>query len=522
MLSNEKKLIDCCEILIQAAVPEIYRINAFRISGLTVNASTREITSQLQKNQMVEKYGDKSIKKDSPFPIIPPPDTDQIRQALHRLHDPETRLIDEFFWFWPHSIESDKMDGALDSLSRNDIKSAESIWINYEATLTESNVSRHNLAVLSHLMALDIELNGKNLTENEIQKRNKHWNDAFKRWKLLFDHEGFWSRLVARVRQMDDPRLTTGFVRRLRESLPSAILQINAQLALNAAEIGDEAEAKRHLQALHNSGFGTDAGLLAIKKVVEPLRNRIKIICKSYTNDTYPDSQSELIASRKLIEQTKNLLRILDILLPGESSIIEGAHDEVALKALSLVISYANKTEDWEEALNIIDDIKLIVIGESASLRVNMNYDIFKKNIEYDLIYNTCFYCKKNKADNNSVVEIKMHGDIQRTYTKVNWKFITVKVPRCNNCKKEHGRVINIFRELGLGFLIGVIGAIIFKNKAGGLFLLLSILIGTIIGLINSKKNRKTMNYNSYKQFPQIKELLKEGWTWGEKPANTN
>lgn len=63
-----------CEILIQAATPDIYRINAFRISGLNVNATTREISTQVQKNQMMEKYGEKMDNHKSPFPIEPAPD----------------------------------------------------------------------------------------------------------------------------------------------------------------------------------------------------------------------------------------------------------------------------------------------------------------------------------------------------------------------------------------------------------------------------------------------------------------
>ncbi|MEX1014924.1 MAG: hypothetical protein WDZ80_07250, partial [Candidatus Paceibacterota bacterium] len=274
MVPDQGNLKEGCEILMEAAIPEIYRINAFRISGLNVNASTREISNQLQKNRMAEKYGNRTEITESPLPILPPPDADQVRQALHRLRDPETRIIDEFFWFWPHSLETDQMDHALELLSRNDIKPAESMWLNPEAKLTESNVSKHNLAILSHLLALDMEQNGQLLPEEEIKMRDKYWKDSFKRWKSLLDHEGIWGRLMARVRQMDDPRLTTGFVKRLRETLPTSILQINALLALKAAESGNEKEAKRHLNLINNSGFGKEAGS-TLKRIVNPLRNRI-------------------------------------------------------------------------------------------------------------------------------------------------------------------------------------------------------------------------------------------------------
>jgi hypothetical protein len=442
MATNEQQLKEECDILFQAATPDIYHINAFRISGLNVSATTREISNQVQKNQMIEKYGGKMDNHKSAFPIEPPPDVDKLRQALHRLRDPETRIIDEFFWFWPHSIDSEVKDHALEALSRSDIKTAESLWIDYEATLTESNVSRHNLAVLSHLLALDIELNENSLAKEESAKRDKYWKDTFKRWTLLLEHEGFWSRLTARVRQMNDPRLTTGIVKRMRETLPYAILQINASLALKAAEAGDKSEAVRQIDLMNHSGFGKEVVSHALKHVANPLRTRIKVICKSISDETYPDKKSELAACKKLIDQTKETLAAIDILLQHENTIKEGAHDEVALAAMGLAISYANATEDWENVLPIFDELRKIANGESARNRVNLNYDIFNKNIEFDRLYTTCFFCSENKTNNRSAVDVKMHGDVHYytfgNTTRTTWSHITITVPRCEKCKALH------------------------------------------------------------------------------------
>jgi hypothetical protein len=519
MVTNTKHLKEGCEILMQAAAPDIYRINAFRISGLNVNASTREISNQIQKNQMLEKYGGKLDNHKSPFPIEPPPDVDKLRQALHRLRDPETRIIDEFFWFWPHSIDNAIKDNALEALSRNDIKSAEKLWINYEATLTESNVSRHNLAVLSHLLALDIELNGASLKEEDIKNRDKYWKNTYKRWKLLLEHEGFWSRLTARVRQIDDPRLTTGFVKRLRESLPYAILQINAFLALKAAEAGNKSETSRQISLMNNSGFGKEDVSTVLKDVVSPLRNRIKITCKSYSDEEYPDPKMELAACNKLLEQTMPILNTIHSLLPDDNTIKEGAFDEVALTGVSMAISYANATEDWESVIPVFEELKKIVIGESASNRVERNYEIFKNNIEYDRLYNTCFFCKKNKADVSAVIEKPMHGEVQRLYSKITWRHLTVKVPRCNECKKQHNTVDSY--TWGIGVLSVIIGIICWAKIYEGGFWAFAIIsgIGFLIGYLVGTSQCKTSKYGIYKEFPQIKELISQGWTWGSEPS---
>lgn len=523
MSKEEKSPIRGFEILIETSTPEIYRKNAFRISGLSVIASTQEITSRIQKNQMLEKYGNKTEIIESPFPIVPSPDGDQIRQALHRLREPETRIIDEFFWFWPHSIDSDKSDAALLSLARNDIKSAENIWNNYEATSPESNVSSHNLAILSHLMALDYELDEVSKSEELKKKVRVCWKEAFKRWKHLLDHEGFWNRLSERVRQLDDPRLTTGFVKRLRLSLPSALLQINAQLALKAAKSNNQEEAVRHLQEIYNSGFEKGDIQTALEKVIEPLRARINLICKSYSEQNYEYAYDEFDAGRRLLEQAKSILKIIDILLPLDDIIIEGAHDEVALSVIDLEISYANKTEDNESVLPIIEELKSIAIGVSAKERIKKNYNIFKSNIEYDKLHNTCFYCKKEGANKSTAVEVKMHGNVQRNYytNQITWSYITIQVPRCEQCKKSHDIENNyIWFGGGAGFFLGVAGCSLAEFGNGGFWILATLIgIGFLTGFLIGNSKVTTAKIGTYNQFPQIKDLIKEGWTCGEKPA---
>lgn len=383
MVTNEQLLKEGCEILVQAATPDIYRINAFRISGLNVSATTREISNQIQKNQMLEKYGGKLDNHKSLFPIEPPPDVDKLRQALHRLRDPETRIIDEFFWFWPHSIDSDVKDHALDALSRSDIKTAESLWINYEATFTESNVSRHNLAVLSHLLVLDIELNGNSLAKEEIAKRDRYWNDTFKRWKLLLDHEGFWSRLTARVRQMDDPRLTTGFVKRLREALPFAILLINGVMAVEFAEKGKDEEAKRHLNLIQKSGFDNDAIERAVKWAIEPVRKRIKVICLSARDESERNNLRGIEFGKQVLTHTQIPLKILNILLPENKIIIEGAEDDIVDNVFKCYIPYVNKTEDYASALELINSMKNFIESDTSKAKVDQKIKSIKDVLEY-------------------------------------------------------------------------------------------------------------------------------------------
>ena len=146
------------ETLLKMARPDIYRINAFRILGLTVTASPKELSSHIRKIELMEKYGDMR-QHDNTFLILGiAHDRDTRQEAQQRLRDPELRFIDEFFWFWPLSLNStEENDDTLVAIKQNDISRALAIWERHEAEGSQASVSMHNLAVFHHAMALDIE-----------------------------------------------------------------------------------------------------------------------------------------------------------------------------------------------------------------------------------------------------------------------------------------------------------------------------------------------------------------------------
>lgn len=249
--SSETSIDDSgSEILLKMARPDIYRINAFRMLEIPVTSPPQVISSQMRKLDLMEKFGDPSQMERGLLPLTPSPDSEGRREAHQRLTNPESRLIDELFWFWPlqMGVPTDK-DEALMSLKRNDFAGAVSVWKRHEETSSEANVSMHNLAIMYHALALDIEYLAATQTlskKQSLQKRS-YWEQAFQRWLILMKYEGFWRRLTERVRELDDPRLTTGTTRRIRAGLPLALLSINAMLAVQAAQKGNDEEHRTTL-----------------------------------------------------------------------------------------------------------------------------------------------------------------------------------------------------------------------------------------------------------------------------------
>lgn len=223
VLAEEKANTNLGSLLLEAAQPNIYSINAFRILELPVDCGEQDLSKR-------QKMIDIANKNDQPPPAGPgralpldeTPDFYTIHNALERLRDPERRFIDEFFWFWPHALGDGRGDEALAVLRERNLEGAVEIWTDYANTYSEENVSVHNLAVLSHTLALDLENKSlaAPLSDAQLKKLEIYWKQTYKRWKMLLSHEGFWSRLVAHVKDFGDPRLDSSTVDEMRRMLP--------------------------------------------------------------------------------------------------------------------------------------------------------------------------------------------------------------------------------------------------------------------------------------------------------------
>ena len=110
-----------------------------------------------------------------------------------------------------------------------------------------------------------------------------------------------------------------------------------------------------------------------------------------------------------------------------------------------------------------------------------------------------------------------MFGGVNRTPTwqgtQITWRHGTSKVPRCASCRAVHGK-----KGFAIGFAIlgGVIGT--------GILPLIGTAIGAGIGYAIGKQIDKARCPKGVKpesakvEFPSVKELLRQGWQFGEKP----
>lgn len=359
-------------MLMDAARPDLYRANAFRITGLPVFAASREVVKRAERLEIAARIGGEAPASASPFAIVPAPRADAVRDAIDRLRDPEHRLIEELFWFWPNDPADPKNDIALRFLERGETSRAVDVWKSVVLSGSDRGAARHNLAVYTHLCALESGGNGDG---------GEHlWREAFHCWEQLLDDDACWSRVAARIAELDDPRLTTGLARRIRNDLPAVIVTISASLAIEAAEKKDLVTLRRHAALIRSCGLDAQAVRETLGTAIAPLRQRLRTRCAAVNAEAKEKPRYADALVRQAAVELSSLLLVFDAFFEAGDLTRDGAHDEVALALHDAVDEYVGETEDWLGAATLCESLLKIAVRVPARRKIT---DSMKKMREY-------------------------------------------------------------------------------------------------------------------------------------------
>lgn len=521
----------------EVVTPEIYRRNAFRVLGLPVEASTRDISRSQRSLSMARKLGIRVAGSVSGFlPLNPPPSGDEVRAALHRLSDPEVRLIDELFWFWPAELDKSEDDEGLNLLRASNAKAALSFWQNAETNGHCRYVAVHNLAVLYHVAALDLETKAirGSVSEPEVRASASYWLLSYRRWRALQEDENFWQRVLARAEILDDPRLTPETIQHIRGALPWALLGINSQLAVRWVQTEDRKAALRQAQIMRKSGFSGEVAAEILKDGLSPTRERIRSLCKraETTAESNPETAHEVAAG--LMQEARPLRKAIDGLLGEGHPTRDAALDEIANTVFRCVVLYGNKTEDWHTCAGLLQKAFDKSAGEATRAKLRESLETVKKNQKLSM----CFFCEKSRPDDSAAIEVPMYGNVRRIPTfsgvRVTWSSIKVKVPRCRLCKGHHDRISATVG--GGGGIAALIALVVWGIAASTLKPIIgwgeviwggvaALFIGGVIGsgissaLPKARLPDGVKPESSKDRFEAIKKLKSEGFCLGEEPS---
>ncbi|HVU65708.1 MAG TPA: hypothetical protein VHD63_01200 [Ktedonobacteraceae bacterium] len=550
------------EILLSIAHPDIYRLNIFRITELPVDAEARDLS---RRQATIKQARDIGVAIPPGYgrvlPLSEAVDEDLLSATFQHFEDPVRRLTDELFWFWPRPSETGRSDENLQALGRGEIDGVYQRWRQMSAAPDDQGTALHNLAILRHVQALNSEqavLEGT-LAGEEQHLLNSRWLEAYSYWKALLDNEAFWSRVTTRIRELDDPRLTTGMVVRFRARLPETLLTINARLAVAAAERGHVADSRRHLDLLRASGFAQTLQDDVLHRAIEPLQERVKTLTKLANEQSAADPRRGNSLANQLLEQAKPLLAVVDTLLPAGDVTRAGIHDEVAEWALTVEIRYGNKTDDWKTFMPLVDRLEPLQPGELVRTRIIKERAAVKSLMESLL----CWYCKDRYAEKGATNNVKMYGNVRRYSVGYNtrrteWQTLSVPVARCRECQQAQDKAHGLSSAgAWLGALLAVVLAIIITvqlvanvpptqkfdyatdtytpapgDPSGmiclGVFIGIALLIviavigssiGTAIGSSQYLKPINTRKASDVKTHPLVAQQLAKGWKIGSRPS---
>jgi hypothetical protein len=380
-----------CKTLIDAATKDLFRKNAFRITGLSVDATTREVARHANKlAQLVELGQDPA--QSAAFSMKPPPSLDEIREAIQKLKDPDKRLIDEFFWFWPEEFGNGQSDPAIQALQAGYGDTAFDIWTRKESNPKNGVVSMHNIALVWHLTALEWEghTSKTGFDADRAAKLEGYWRNALKRWERLAMDERFWEIVTGRIRQLNEPNLLPGFARRMRAVLPNALAKINAELALGFAKAGQTELARLHIRFMREMTQDLENFEKIAEFILTPARNQLneQIHRAKKLAEQNPAAAHE--TAQILIEHAQPLLGVFDLFFGEQEHFQKELFDEAATTVVNCLVASQRKTGDNETFVKLLE--RTLPLAESVEVRrrIEENIGIGKGNLkgkEFDTVY---------------------------------------------------------------------------------------------------------------------------------------
>jgi hypothetical protein len=476
--SKDRFVDDECESkkMLEVALPELYKINSFRILGLPVSATLRELDKQQKKIALLVKLGTQNLTVNSGYlPIAPSPSGEMIKKAMQRIFDPENRLIDELFWFWPIEDQNVLNDQALKLLISHDLNGARSVWKQLIQDKKVGYIALHNLAILHHIKALDIELESIKQNSQSELKTDQLWQEALHWWFLLSENEQLWQHLLKRSIALDDPRISAATVSQMRIAFPKVITAISVYMDLKAARSGKGYQARRHRVFLIESGFDQKIYFNILEDELCKSIEQIKMICERNNSEAKSDPDKAAEMAERIYSESLSKLNEINSILDREHYLRKKANNIVAQTIRDCSLIFWKKTENLNRCLRLTDFARNLSMDDGLREKLNKDLEFLKEkqkaekeyaelknNIEKDFVFDvrldsTKFmypiYCTCCLKETLKKQEIKLHDG-------------SVPFPICEDCLNHQ----NEYQSKGaliifLSSIVSIAGIAILNNN---------------------------------------------------------
>jgi hypothetical protein len=229
-------------------------------------------------------------------------------------------------------------------------------------------------------------------------------------------------------------------------------------------------------------------------------------------------TDTKLNPAQKLNRIKAEVLPFLPSLAPASGQISTAYNallDSVAISLRAISIDAHNDRNDFATAEVAIHIALKITVSEDLKTRLQEDAEQVRKSVKDS----SCHFCGVSGCNEATSLNMAMHGDVQRSYGRVNFRTTTVHIPRCDACKKKHSNADSL--GCGLAILALIIGSLIGGSNDGNWFVggFFGGILGFVFYLIFINIANLFNGYNNFKKYPAIVDLRKKGWAIGDKPS---
>lgn len=351
----------------------IYDENAFRILGLPVTASRRDIVRRVEEMQTLMTIG-KTPYYHSDISWIGEfhRNEESVRRALQVLENPNTKLVHLLSWFWI----IDKHDNlAIDALNNGDIDNAVNIWS--AAARQKDSHHKKNLATLEQI-----------LTFWEIDSGLQHLDNCIK----------YWSELTSKYP-------LSHFVKKLDKELSENATEIEVNKFIGESLIQIAMPLfERWIEESHPEKIGQFFADLSIsglpQKIIDYIRDNyvktkaeiIEKMCNELSEEG-DDFEQIYIETKAFYEEVR--LYFEQISQADDVFLEESCGDKIGKIILDRAILYGNNTLQWQKSTELCELAETFISGTLLRERFEESFKVVTDNIEKKKIWGNVKKIKK-------------------------------------------------------------------------------------------------------------------------------
>jgi len=332
--------------------------NAYRILGLPVTSSKREIYRRIEEIQTYLKM-DITPHYDSDFPWLGKlhRNEETVKKALRELDNPNTKLNHLLSWFW---VVDEYDNSAIDALKNREIIKAIDIW--FAAANQENNHYRKNLATIEQILAFQ-----------ESASDHQHLNNCINYWAELISSNQLSNLIASLDTELSKISTDTEIVKFIGNNLRKTAMPLIEKWA-DGKQLD---KIKAFFNGLNESGLPQETVSYIKEHYVNPILEKIDNLYSEFStvcNDhetIYYDTGIFFENVNPYFEQLKQ---------SGDAFFINSYGDKIGGAILDSAIDYGNKGGQWEKSKELCGYAQLFITGAVLKNRLDKNISVISEN----------------------------------------------------------------------------------------------------------------------------------------------